>query len=416
MNILVLGSGGREHTIVWKLSLSDKVDSIHVIPGNPGMLDIATIANINLSNQEEILKYAVDNNIDLLVVGPEQPLVDGIADKFRKEGIKVFGPGKLGAQLEGSKIFSKEFMVKHGILTAKFDVFTNKEDAIKGIEKYSYPLVIKVDGLAAGKGVLIPKTKEEAINDLSYIFDEKKFGDAGDRVLVEEFIGGFEASILCLVDENSIVSLESARDYKKAYNDDKGLNTGGMGSISPNDKLTDEMTALIEKEVLQKTLNGLKKDNIDFNGVLFIGLIINEKNEPYILEYNVRFGDPETQSVIPKMKNDLLEVFMKTVENELSELKLKWDERVAVTTVLASGGYPESYEKGKEITFENIDDDVMIFHAGTKLEDGKLVTDGGRVLGVTTLAEDKYKAREKIYKNIDKIHFDEKMYRTDIGL
>ncbi|MEA3424234.1 MAG: phosphoribosylamine--glycine ligase [Bacillota bacterium] len=416
MNILVLGSGGREHTIVWKLSLSDSVTSIHVIPGNPGMADIATTANISLSDQEEILAYAVENSVNLVVVGPEQPLVDGIADRFREKGIKVFGPGKTGAQLEGSKIFSKEFMVRHGILTSKFDVFTNKEEAVKGIEKYSYPLVIKVDGLAAGKGVLIPKTREEAIEDLSCIFDERKFGDAGDRVLVEEFISGFEASILCLVDNNNIVPLESARDYKKAYDEDKGLNTGGMGAISPNDKLTDEMISLVEKDVLKKTLNGLKKDNIDFNGVLFIGLIINEDNEPYILEYNVRFGDPETQSVIPKMKNDLAEVFMKTVDNELDRLELEWDERIAVTTILASGGYPESYEKGKEITFGNIDDDVMIFHAGTKLEDGKLVTDGGRVLGVTTLAEDKYKAREKIYKNIDKIHFDGKMYRTDIGL
>ncbi|MBN2259433.1 MAG: phosphoribosylamine--glycine ligase [Clostridiales bacterium] len=416
MNILVLGSGGREHSIVWKLNQSKTVRSIHAIPGNPGIAEIATVFEMNLDDHEKIIKYAIENEIDLVIVGPEQPLVDGIADLFTENGIKVFGPGKMGAKLEGSKIFSKEFMVKHDIKTSGYEIYSNKEDAIEGIEKFKLPLVIKVDGLAAGKGVLIPKTIKEAKENLSLIFDENKFGESGNKILVEEFINGFEASILCLVDEEHIIPLESARDYKKAYDGDLGPNTGGMGTISPNDKLTDEMMSIIDKEVLQKTLQGLKNDGIKYRGVLFIGLIIDDKNEPYILEYNVRFGDPETQSIIPRMKNDLLDVFMKTVDNQLDELNLEWDERTAVTVVLASDGYPGNYSKDISINLENVDKDVFVFHAGTKIENGLLYSNGGRVLGVTALAENKYEAREMIYRNIEKIRFDKKMYRNDIGL
>lgn len=416
MRVLVLGSGGREHAIVWRLYGSPSIDKVYAIPGNPGMAEFAEVESISLSDHEAIIQYSIDNAVDLVVVGPEQPLVDGIADRLRENDIRVFGPGQIGAQLEGSKIFSKEFMVKHDILTSDFSIFTNKEEAVEGLKQFSYPLVIKVDGLAAGKGVLIPKNEAEAIRDLGYIFDDKKFGDAGDRVLIEAFISGYEASILCLVDSDHIIPLESARDYKKAYDGDLGLNTGGMGTISPNDLLDGNMMEQIQRDVLKKTLDGLKADQMDFNGVLFIGLIITDDGKPYVLEYNVRFGDPETQSVFPRLKNDLGDVFIKTTDNRLDELELAWDERVAVTVIMASGGYPETYEKGKIIEFGHDVEEVIVFHAGTKDQQGKIVTNGGRVLGVTALAEDKAKAREKIYRNIDKIHFDEKMFRTDIGL
>lgn len=415
MRFLVLGSGGREHAIVWKLAQSEKVSKIYAIPGNPGMAQHAELHSIGLDENQKIIDFSKEQSIDMVIVGPEQPLVDGIADLLRKEGIKVFGPGQIGAQLEGSKIFSKEFMVKHDILTSDFNIFSSKEEAISGLKSFQYPLVIKVDGLAAGKGVLIPKNESEAIKDLESIFDDNKFGAAGQRVLIEEFITGFEASILCLVDNDHIIPLESARDYKKAYDFDEGLNTGGMGTISPNDKLEASMLDLIQKDVLDKTLNGLKKDGIEYNGVIFIGLIITDDGKPYVLEYNVRFGDPETQSVFPRIKSDLAEVFIKTVDNQLDTLQLDWDQRTAVTVILASGGYPEAYQKGKVITFKQ-DDEVIVFHAGTKFMDENIVTNGGRVLGITALADDKHQAREMIYRNIEKINYEKKMFRTDIGL
>jgi phosphoribosylamine--glycine ligase len=416
MRFLVLGSGGREHAIVWKLAQSALADEIHVIPGNPGMAEIAITKQMSLSDHKGIIAYALDQQIDLVIVGPEQPLVDGIADTLRDSGIKVFGPGESGARLEGSKIFSKEFMVRNDILTAPFGIYDSKVSAVEGLKGFTYPLVIKVDGLAAGKGVLIPKNYEEALRDLEVIFDEGKFGEAGDRVLIEQFVSGFEASILCLVDDEHIIALESARDYKKALDGDLGLNTGGMGTISPNDKLSEHLSRRIENDVLKKTLDGLKKEGIPFNGVIFIGLIIDEAGTPFVLEYNVRFGDPETQSVLARLTSDLGEAFVLTVENRLDELQLTWDKRMAVTVVLASGGYPEAYEKGKAIEFGYDPEAVTVFHAGTKEVGGKILTNGGRVLGITGLGDDKDQIRKSIYENIEKINFEGKMFRTDIGL
>jgi len=416
MNILVLGSGGREHAIVWKLSQSEKVKNIYAIPGNPGIGELANNVNIELEEHREIADFSKEKEIELAIIGPEKPLVDGLADLLRKEGIKVFGPGSIGAELEGSKIFSKKFMQKHEILTPKFNIYENKEDAIEGLSNFKFPLVIKVDGLAGGKGVLIPKNYEQAIKDLELIFDKNKFGSAGNRILMEEFVSGYEASILCLVDKNNIVPLESARDYKKAFDNDLGLNTGGMGAISPNDKLSSDMFEIIKRDVLEKTLVGLKKDGIEFNGVLFIGLMITDEDKPYVLEYNVRFGDPETQSILPRLENDIVELFMKTVNNELDDINLLWKKELAITVVLASGGYPEKYDKGLEIKFDSIDNDVIVFHAGTKNVGDKLVTNGGRVFGVTSIGRDKEELRKKIYDNIDKIKFKNKIFRKDIGL
>lgn len=416
MNILVLGSGGREHAIVWKLSQSDKVENIYAIPGNPGIGELAKNVNIELDAHREIADFSKEKEIELVIIGPEKPLVEGIADILRKEGIKVFGPGRIGAELEGSKIFSKKFMQKHGILTPKFNIYDNKEDAIERLDNLEFPLVIKVDGLAGGKGVLIPKSYKEAVKDLEMIFDKNKFGSAGDKILVEEFVTGYEASILCLVDKNNIVPLESARDYKKAFDNDLGLNTGGMGAVSPNDKLSSDMFEIIKRDVLEKTLIGLKKDEIEFNGVLFIGLMITDENKPYVLEYNVRFGDPETQSILPRLENDIIELFMKTVDNELDDINLLFKKDLSITVVLASGGYPEKYDKGLEIEFDNIDNDVIVFHAGTKNVGDKLVTNGGRVFGVTSVGNDKEKLRKKLYDNIDRIKYKNKIFRKDIGL
>jgi len=416
MRILILGGGGREHAIAMSLRTSPSVSALYCIPGNPGISEIATTAAISLDEGDRLVAYAAAEKIDLVVVGPEQPLVEGIADRFRAAGIKVFGPGKQAARLEGSKIFSKEFMVRHGIATAPYEIFSSKEAALEGLKAFSFPVVIKVDGLAAGKGVLIPKNFKEAEEVLVQIFDERKFGPAGERILVEAFVRGFEASILCLVDENHLVPLESARDYKKALDGDLGLNTGGMGTISPNELLTPSITGVIASEVLAKTLQGLKEDGLTFTGVLFIGLMMDESHRPHVLEYNVRFGDPETQSVLPRLKNDLGRVMMATVDNRLEELVLEWREEMALTVILASGGYPEAYDRHLPIEMDDLDEGVMVFHSGTALKGDRLVTAGGRVLGVTALGGDKEVLRGLVYRNLEKIRFEGKHFRRDIGL
>lgn len=415
MKILVVGSGAREHTLCWKLKQSNKVSKLYCAPGNAGICEIAEIVNIKADNLEELTKFSVDNKIDMVVVGPEGPLVSGLVDMLMEKGIKTFGPMKKGARLEGSKSYSKDFMKKYNIPTAKYEVYEDSKLALEGLKSFDVPVVIKADGLAAGKGVLICETMEEAEKAIISIMNDKQFGEAGNLVVIEEFLDGIEASLLCFVDGKNIIPMESARDYKKAYDGDKGLNTGGMGNFSPNPIYTDSLNDYIKEKIIDTTFQGFIGEEIDFRGVLFIGLMIKNK-EAKVLEYNTRFGDPETESVIPRLKSDLVSIMEKCIDGNLSEDDLEWKEEKSVTVILASGGYPEEYEKGKEITgLESVDEDIIVFHGGTRLSNGKVLTDGGRVLAVTALGNTLDEAREKIYKNIQKIKFENMEYRKDIA-
>ena len=414
MKVLVVGSGAREHAICWKLKQSSKISKIYCAPGNAGISKIAECVDIKADSLHELVEFAIIKDIDLTVIGPEGPLVAGLADMLIEKNIKVFGPKKKGALLEGSKSYSKDFMKKYNIPSAKYQVFTESNKAKKELENFNTPVVVKADGLAAGKGVIICQTIKEAEHAIDNIMQEKQFGDAGNTIVIEEFLEGTETSLLCFADGNSIIPMESARDYKKAYDNDMGLNTGGMGAFSPNSIYTDELKNYINENVLKTTLNGFKNEDIDFKGVLFIGLMI-KNNEAKVLEYNTRFGDPETEVVLPRLKSDLLDIMIKCIDGNLTENDLQWEKEKCVTVVLASGGYPESYEKGKEITgLNDVDDDIVIFHGGTKIYKGKVITDGGRVLAVTAMGETLEEAKEKIYRNIPKIHFDKMEYRTDI--
>ncbi|NLK63508.1 MAG: phosphoribosylamine--glycine ligase [Tissierellia bacterium] len=415
MKILVVGSGAREHAICWKLKQSSKLSKLYCAPGNAGISQIAECIEIKVDKLKEIVEFSVDSKIDLVVVGPEIPLVAGLVDMLNEKGIKAFGPVKSGAKFEGSKSYSKDFMKKHSIPSARYEVYTDSEKAIGDLEKFNIPLVVKADGLAAGKGVIICETRKEAEEAIKSIMDKKQFGDAGNTVVIEEFLRGTEASLLCFVDGKNIIPMESARDYKKAYDGDKGLNTGGMGCFSPNTIFNVELNQYIKKNILDRTLKGFLAEGINFKGVLFIGLII-KNNQAKVLEYNTRFGDPETEVVLPRLKSDLIDIMLKCIEGNLSEDDLHWEDDNCVTLVLASGGYPENYEKGKEITGLNkVDDDIIIFHGGTKLYGNKTVTDGGRVLAVTAMGNTLEEARNKVYKNIPKIYFEKMQYRTDIA-
>nr|WP_312578668.1 phosphoribosylamine--glycine ligase [Sedimentibacter sp.] len=415
MKILVVGGGAREHAICWKLNQSDKVTKMYCAPGNAGISQIAECINIKAEDIEEITKFSVDKKIDMVVVGPEVPLVSGLVDMLMKKGIKAFGPNKKGARLEGSKSYSKDFMRKYNIPTAKYETYTNLQKALEGLQNFNTPIVVKADGLAAGKGVIICQTVKEAENAINSIMKNRKFGNAGSTVVVEEFLDGTETSLLCFVNGKDIIPMESARDYKKAYDGDKGLNTGGMGCFSPNPIYTESLKQYIKENILDTTLDGFIKEKIDFRGILFIGLMITE-NEAKVLEYNTRFGDPETEVVLPRLKSDLCSVMEKTIEGTLASDDLQWTEKQSTTVVLASGGYPDVYEKGKEIYgLDLVDEDVIVFHGGTKLKDGKVFTDGGRVLAVTALGHTINEAREKVYKNIVKIKFENAEYRSDIA-
>ena len=415
MKVLVVGSGAREHTICWKLNKSKQLTKLYCAPGNAGIAQMAKCVNIKADELEELVEYSVSNNIELVVIGPEVPLVAGLVDMLNEKGIKAFGPVKAGAKFEGSKSYSKDFMKKYLIPSAKYDVYRSSKQAIEDLNKFNTPIVVKADGLAAGKGVLICETIKEAEEAINNIMEKKQFGDAGSTIVIEEFLRGTEASLLCFVDGKNIIPMESARDYKKAYDHDKGLNTGGMGCFSPNTIFNEELNKYIKENILDKTLNGFLKENIEFKGVLFIGLMI-ENNEAKVLEYNTRFGDPETEVVLPRLKSDLIDIMLKCIEGNLSENDLQWKDEKCVTVVLASGGYPEGYEKGKEIRGLNeVGKDIIIFHGGTKLSGNKTVTDGGRVLTVTALGSSLEEARNKVYKNITKINFEKMQYRTDIA-
>ncbi|MFR3497477.1 MAG: phosphoribosylamine--glycine ligase [Paraclostridium bifermentans] len=416
MKILVVGSGGREHAICYSLLKGKKADEIYCAPGNAGISEIAQCLNIKDNDIDNLYKFAKENKIDLTIVGPEVPLVDGIVDRFEKENLKIFGPNKKCSMLEGSKAFSKEFMNKHDIPTAKYKEYVNLDEAISEIDSFGYPVVIKADGLAAGKGVVIAEDKEEGIETLKEMMSDKKFGIAGEKIVIEEFLKGIETSILAFVDNNTIVPMESAKDHKKVYNNEEGPNTGGMGTFSPSDIYDEQLSNIVKKEVLDKTLKGFKDDNLNYKGILFIGLMITDDG-PKVLEYNVRFGDPETQSVLLRLETDLIEIIEAILENRLNEIEIKYDEKNAVCVMLTSGGYPESYEKGKVITgLDKVDEDIVIFHSGTKIINNKLVTNGGRVIGISAKGNSLEEASKKVYENIEKIKFEGMHYRTDIGV
>lgn len=416
MKILVVGSGGREHAICYSLLKGKKVNDIYCAPGNAGISEIAQCLSIKDNDIDNLYKFAKENKIDLTIVGPEVPLVDGIVDKFEKENLRIFGPNKKCSMLEGSKAFSKEFMIKHDIPTAKYKEYMDLDEAINEIDSFGYPVVIKADGLAAGKGVVIAKDKEEGIKALREMMSNKKFGIAGEKIVIEEFLKGIETSILAFVDNNTIVPMESAKDHKKVYNNEEGPNTGGMGTFSPSNIYDEQLSHIVKKEVLDKTLKGFKDDNLDYKGILFIGLMITEDG-PKVLEYNVRFGDPETQSVLLRLETDLIEIIEAILENRLNEIHIKYDEKNAVCVMLTSGGYPESYEKGKVITgLDKVDEDIVIFHSGTKIINNKLVTNGGRVIGISAKGNSLEEASKKVYENIEKIKFEGMHYRTDIGV
>ena len=420
MTILLLGSGGREHALAWKMLQSNKCSKLFVAPGNAGTSQIATNVSLNILDFDTIKTFALAEKVDMVVVGPEDPLVHGIYDFFKNDAalnhIPVIGPSKVGAQLEGSKEFAKEFLIKHKIPTAAYDSFT-KETVEKGcafLETLQPPYVLKADGLAAGKGVLIIQDLEEAKSELRNMLVHEKFGNASSKVVIEEFLDGIELSCFVLTDGKNYKILPTAKDYKRIGEGDTGLNTGGMGAVSPVPFADAVLLEKIETRIVKPTIEGLQSDGIEYKGFVFIGLI-NVKGEPIVIEYNVRMGDPETEVVIPRLKSDLVELFQAVGNQTLDQVSLEVDERSATTIMVVSGGYPEDYGKGFEISgLENIEDSI-VFHAGTKLENGKVVTNGGRVIAITSFGESFQDAIKKSYQNIDKLNFDKMYFRKDIG-
>jgi len=416
MKVLVIGNGGRESAIVWKVKQSPLVDEVFAASGNGGIQQLAGCVDIAPDNIHELIRFAENKSIDLTVVGPEVPLVNGIVDFFEEKGLKIFGPNKKAAILEGSKSYAKEFMRKHGIPTGRFRVFSAYDEALKSIGIFGFPVVIKVDGLAAGKGVSIAYDEAQAKETLKKIFVKRRFGDAGNYIVLEEFLTGWELSMLCFVDGKTIVPMESVRDYKKVFDNDKGPNTGGMGAISPVDIYTPEIEKEFKEKVMLPTFNALKKERIDYRGVLYFGLIMTDEGLK-VLEFNCRFGDPETQVLLPRLENDLVEVMLAVAENKLDNQNLCWNKKAAVCVIMASKGYPGRYETGKAIEgLENVNDaELYVFHAGTKYKEGKLCTAGGRVLGITALGRDINEARERVYCAVEEIRFEGAHYRLDIA-
>lgn len=414
MKVMVIGSGGREHAIAWKLSQSGQVDKIYCAPGNGGTELENKCENINLNSDDELLNFALQNNVDITVVGPEAPLVSGIADKFTAQGLKIFGPCKKAAMLEGSKAFSKEFMKKYGVKTASYEVFEHAEDSIEYLKTSSYPIVIKADGLAAGKGVIICSNFKEASEAVNEFMVNDKLKGAGKKLIIEEFLEGMEASILAVTDGKTIIPLMSAKDHKTIFEENKGPNTGGMGAISPNPYCTLKVLKDFKKDIMEPTIEGIKKEGMKYIGIIFFGLMINEKGV-YLLEYNVRMGDPETQAVLPLMESDLMDVIMHSIDGNLQDYDIKWKDKYACSVVAASHGYPGKYDTGFAIEGINTDGS-KVFVAGARMEDGTLKTSGGRVLAVTALGDTSEEARRNAYASIDKINFKGMYYRKDIGV
>ena len=416
MKVLLIGSGGREHAIAYTLKKSNKVSEIHAIPGNPGIADIGTCHPGSVEDLDGILKFVEENHIDYTVVGPEVPLCMGLVDLLEANGHKVFGPKKEAAILEGSKVFAKNFMKRHNIPTALSDEVSSYEEAVIALKKYNYPVVVKADGLAAGKGVVICENEEHALETLKEMMVDKALKEAGTSVVLEEFLTGFECSLLCFTDGNTIVPMVYAKDHKQIYDGNLGLNTGGMGTVSPNPFMPNDLDEVLRNDILNPFIEGLKKDNIDYRGVLFIGLMIDGKKAK-VLEFNVRFGDPETQVILLRLESDLFEILNAVSNKTLNEIEVKWNDKHAFCLVLASAGYPLAYEKGKVITgLDKVSEDVIIFHAGTKQVGNDVVTNGGRVLNICSLKSSFEEARSVVYESANIVDFEGKYYRKDIGL
>ncbi|WP_371503867.1 phosphoribosylamine--glycine ligase [Nitrosopumilus adriaticus] len=412
VNILVVGSGGREHALSWKLSQSDKVDTVFTSPGNGGTKNNVSI---DVNDLDGLADFAKKNNC-FTVVGPEDPLAAGIVDKFNQLNLKVFGPSKKAAQLESSKIWAKDFMKRNNIPTARFEIFDDATKAQDYVKTLDYNVVVKADGLAAGKGVIVCDSPDEAVSAIQTILVKKSFGEAGNRIIIEERIDGIEASYIALSDGKIALPMASSQDHKRIYDDDKGLNTGGMGAYSPTPIITDTMAEKIQKKIIDKTIQSMKNESIEFKGFLYAGIMIRD-NEPYVLEYNVRMGDPECQPILMRMDFDLYDYFVASIEGKLSDMPLPtWKNQYAVCVVLASKGYPESYPKDETISgFDSIPNESYVFHAGTKKVDGKILSNGGRVLGVTALGDSLEEAIKNAYAASDKISWNSKYCRTDIG-
>lgn len=418
MKVLVIGGGGREHAICWKLSKSPKVDELYCAPGNAGITEVAKCVDIGVMDFEKMADFAKKEAFDLVVVGPDDPLAGGIVDVLEEKGLRVFGPRKNAAILEGSKAFSKDLMKKYGIPTAAYETFDTPEAALNYLETAPVPIVLKADGLALGKGVLICNTREEAKEGVKTLMLDKQFGHAGDRIVVEQFMTGREVSVLSFVDGKTIKIMTSAQDHKRAKDGDQGLNTGGMGTFSPSPFYTPEVDEFCKKHIYQATVDAMKAEGREFKGIIFFGLMLTADG-PKVLEYNARFGDPETQVVLPRMKNDIVDVFEACVDGTLDQIDLQFEDNAAVCVVLASDGYPEHYEKGKKITgLENFKDKdgYYVFHAGSKFDaEGNILTNGGRVLGVTATGKDLKEARANAYKATEWVNFENKYMRHDIG-
>lgn len=417
MKVLVVGSGGREHAIVWKLSQSRLVDKIYCTPGNAGISGMAECIDVDSSDFSALVDFVRYEWVDLTIVGPEDPLSRGIVDAFEKEGRRILGPSKAATQLESSKVFSKEFMKRHRIPTAGYKVFSSYIHAEDHVRMKGAPIVIKADGLAAGKGVIVASTVDEATDALRFIMKDRAFGDAGNKVIVEDCLSGEEASFMVFTDGKTIVPMVSSQDHKRVFDGDKGPNTGGMGAYSPAPVITKELESLVMETIMRPTIDGLKSEGIKYKGILYAGLMIDGA-KPSVLEFNCRLGDPETQPILARLDTDLMDISMAITDEKLSDIEIKWKEDASVCVVLASGGYPGKYEKGKVISgLDNAGkiDDVVVFHAGTAFNNNEIVTNGGRVLGVTALGEDIKAAKEKAYEAISKIHFDGMHYRKDIA-
>ena len=414
MKILVVGSGGREHAICWKVSQNEKVEKVFCAPGNGGTAMLPKGENVNVKGIDELLEFALKEKIDLTIVGSEELLVDGIVDRFQEKGLKIFGPDKKAALLEGSKAYAKDFMKKYGVKTAAYEVFTEVDKAKEYIKTCEFPLVVKASGLAAGKGVLICQNLEEALKAVDEIMVDKVFSAAGEKIVVEEFLDAEGASILSVTDSKVILPFISAKDHKKIGEKETGLNTGGMGTIAPNPYVTKEVYDAFINGIMNPTLEGIKAEGMNFAGVIFFGLMITDKGV-YLLEYNMRMGDPETQVVLPLLESDFIELLENGLKGDLANADVKWSSKSACCVVLASGGYPEAYNKGYEITgIDKVDN--MVFVAGAKAEDGKLLTSGGRVLNVVAVGENLEDARAKAYADAEKIDFTGKYCRKDIGV
>ncbi len=414
MKVLIIGSGGREHVLAWKIKQSKKVDKIFIAPGNAGTAEVGENIDIDAEDINALADFAGKEKIELTIVGPEAPLVAGIVDEFSKKGLRCFGPSKAAAEIEGSKSFTRDLLKKYKIPSAEYAVFTDAEKAKEYVKEKGAPIVVKADGLAAGKGVTVAETEEEAVKAIEEIMEDNKFGEAGAKIVLEEKLEGEEASYLVFTDGESILPMVSSQDHKPVFDEGKGPNTGGMGAYSPAPVVTKELEKQIKEEIMIPTIRAMKEEEKEFRGFLYGGLII-KNGKARVIEFNARFGDPEAQAVIPRLESDLIEILEACMNGSLKNQKIKWSNKACTCVVLASGGYPESYEKGKEISIGEKGEGQLVIHAGTKLENGKIFTNGGRVLGCVGLGESIKESIEKAYDLVEKVKFEKMHYRKDIG-